>query len=60
MSHSHSSFIPRKVKRIKRTIISCIFTGEIIDCIKYYYKLLITVQEKGLLSKSQGKMSGKQ
>ena len=59
MSHSHCSFIPRNVKGIKWITIGWTFTGKL-DTVWYISnKVLLTMQEKGILSKSHGKISGK-
>ena len=63
MSHSHCTFIPRNVlKGIKLIII-----GNVVHLLEKFYtvlnisnKVLLTMQEKGILLKSHGKMSEKQ
>ena len=60
MSHSHSSVIPRNVKRIKWIIIGCTLLGKLDTVSTISNKVLLTMQEKGLLSKSHSKMSDKQ
>ena len=59
MSHSHYSFIPRNVKGIKWIIIGWTFTGKLDTVLNISNKVLLTMQEEWILSRSHGKMSGK-
>ena len=59
MSHSHYSFIPRNVKGIKWIIIGWTFTVKLDTVLNISNKVLLIMQEEGILSKSHGKMSGK-
>ena len=54
MSHSHCSFIPRNVKEIKWIIIGWTFTGKLDTILNISNTVLLTMQEKWILSKSHG------
>ena len=51
MSHSRYSFIPRNVKGIKWIMIGWTLTGNLDTVLNISNKVLLTMQEKGILSK---------